>query len=130
MPLSANYCEINCQHLSYKLRPLNTPKSLKTRKNAIQHCPICKQVVNFSSRYPDYICADCLILACDDKEKAVLFYNSSTSGHGCKGIYRLANLEYKSNLCFIKGIRCKAEEAYFGGIVIRPYKHNNLLKIG
>jgi len=85
-----------------------------------QFCPICKQPVTYSSRYPDYVCVSCIKQACDDKEQPVVFYNSTYSGHGCKGVYRLNDIDYNSNLCFIKGVPCRAEEAYLGGILIKP----------
>jgi hypothetical protein len=95
-------------------------RSHLTQSEKTQFCSICKQPVVYSSRYPDYVCENCTKLACDDKEQPVMFYNSTHSGHGCKGSYRLNDIDYNSNLCFIKRIPCRADEAYFGGIVIRP----------
>jgi hypothetical protein len=96
----------------------NNHCSHPTQSEKTQFCPICKQPVLYSSRYPDYVCESCTELACDDKEQSVVFFNSTNSGHGCKGVYRLNNIDYYSNLCFIKGRPCRADEAYMGGIII------------
>jgi len=57
----------------------------------------------------------------DKKGKAVTFFNTSFSGHGCAGSYTDTGKEYTSRFCYIKGVKCIAQEAYLGGIVILPY---------
>lgn len=85
-----------------------------------QVCPICKRYVKLSSRYPNYACRQCVQLATDKKGKPVHFFNTEFSGHGCAGAYTKTGKPYNSNRCYIKGVECKAEEAYLGGIVIKP----------
>jgi hypothetical protein len=85
-----------------------------------QHCPICEEAVTPVSRYPNYVCDSCIKKAVDCNGRPVLFGNTSLLGHGCQGKYRENNEEYHSNICYIEGVKCKAEEAYMGGIVIRP----------
>ncbi len=84
-----------------------------------QFCPICKTEVDVSSRYPNYICQSCVSKTTDQDGKTVSFHNESILGHGCVGVYQ-SGMKYNSNECYIDGVKCYAEEAYFGGIVLRP----------
>ncbi len=85
-----------------------------------QYCPICDQEVSYSSRYPNYVCGDCIQLATDEQALLLAFFNTTVFGHSCKGRYVPSGADYHSNRCLIKGVWCWAEEAYMGGIVIRP----------
>ena len=85
-----------------------------------QHCPICSNEVIPMSRYSNYICDKCIKEATDGEGRKVVFGNTNVLGHGCQGKYRATDEEYETNICFIKGMKCKAQEAYFGGIVIQP----------
>ncbi|HVW96018.1 MAG TPA: hypothetical protein VHA56_08625 [Mucilaginibacter sp.] len=87
-----------------------------------QHCPICNRYKAYSERYPDYVCRKCVELATDKDGKQVAFYNITIDGHGCQGKYVTGGKLYRGTTCFIKEIKCFADEAYFGGIVIRPFK--------
>jgi hypothetical protein len=90
-----------------------------------QHCPVCNTYVKYSSRYPNYVCAKCTVLATDKDGKKVQFYNVTISGNGVQGKYVDEEKLYRSPFCFIKGIKCKAEEAYLGGVVLRPITKRN-----
>ncbi|WP_221302111.1 hypothetical protein [Pedobacter cryoconitis] len=86
-----------------------------------QFCPVCKQKVELVSlRYPDYVCITCVSSATDKQGRAVVFYNSDMFGHGCAGQYRDNGEGYPSNICYINGVECEANEAYMGGIVVTP----------
>lgn len=89
----------------------------------VQFCPICKQAVEVSSRYPYYVCSECVLLATDKEGRAIQFYNTDIFGHGCSGQYKEGGENYLSNSCYIMGIECRANEAYMGGIVITPVIH-------
>jgi CYTH domain-containing protein len=67
--------------------------------------------------------------ATDDKGLLVEFFNEDVSG-GCIGQYLGTEDYYKSNICYINGIKCQAQEGRFGGIVIQPCEpeKNNLEK--
>lgn len=80
-------------------------------------CPICKKEVDFNPRYPKYVCKDCFSKATDIHGKKLTFFNTSISG-GFEAVYKDSNEEYKSNICYINGIKCKAVESRFGGIII------------
>lgn len=84
-----------------------------------QTCPICKTTVTPSSRYPKYVCNDCYERASNITGRKLAFYNVSISG-GYIAYYADSDNkeEYKSYDCYIDGIKCRADEARFGGIVI------------
>lgn len=83
-----------------------------------QFCPTCKRYVSASSRYPNYVCNKCISLATDKSGKAIEFHNTEPSGHGRSGRYKDNGKAYTFKTCYIKGIKCEADEAYMGGIVI------------
>lgn len=85
-----------------------------------QHCPACNRYVQHLTRYPNYACAKCVSKAVDDKGRAISFFNVTMDGHGCQGMLVETKELVKSNVCFIKGSRFEAEEAYLGGVVLLP----------
>lgn len=87
-----------------------------------QTCPICGAAVEPYPRYPKYVCSDCRNRASDFNGRKLLFYNASFSG-GYIAYYADGDgkEEYNSHDCYIDGIRCKADEARFGGIVIEVF---------
>jgi len=85
-----------------------------------QHCPTCNRYKKFSERYPDQVCDKCTKLATDKAGKPIAFYNITNDGHGCQGKYIDGGTLYRGNVCYIRGIKCNADEAYIGGIIIRP----------
>ena len=84
-----------------------------------QICPICKSSVNPNPRYPKYVRGNCFNKASDINGRKLNFYNESLSG-GYIAYYSDSNdaEEYKSHECYIDKIKCWADEARFGGIVI------------
>ena len=80
-------------------------------------CPICSDPVPHQERYPLSVCRNCRSKACDNNGKKLKFFNLSLSG-GYKAIIEETEEEYKSHICYIDGIKCHADEARFGGIVI------------
>lgn len=84
-----------------------------------QKCPICSASVAHSERYPQYVCDDCFVKATDEDGRSLSFSNVSLSG-GFAAIYRDTHEESDSHICYIDEIKCWADEAYFGGIVIQP----------
>jgi hypothetical protein len=85
-----------------------------------QNCPICGARVPPSPRYPRYVCAECSLRAADEQGRSLRFTNVSISG-GFAAIYADTREERDSHICYIDGIRCRADEAHMGGIVIQPY---------
>lgn len=87
--------------------------------NQEQYCPICQSKVQASARYPNYLCGNCVHIALSEDGRPVKFYNEDISG-GCVGQYSDTKTKYEGNILYVNGIKCYAEEARFGGIVIRP----------
>ena len=85
--------------------------------NKTQFCPICKAEVYFMPRYPKYVCAKCIDTGTFTKDgKEITFYNIDFSGGFMSKVDGKKGQEHE---CFIKGIKCYADEARFGGIVIQ-----------
>jgi hypothetical protein len=68
-------------------------------------------------RYPRRVCASCVERACDEEGRRLRFSNTGLSG-GFVARYADGGAERASHECFIDGVRCWADEAYFGGIVV------------
>ncbi|MBX7134622.1 MAG: hypothetical protein K1X67_18295 [Fimbriimonadaceae bacterium] len=72
-----------------------------------------------SARYPNYLCHTCAAEAADASGRKLEFSNESFSG-GYVARYADDKTPYDSHECFVRGVRCHADEAHMGGIVIRP----------
>ena len=84
----------------------------------IKHfCPICNVELRPVPRYPNYVCGSCKSKATDKNGRLLSFYNVHIFG-GFEARYRDNGEYYYSNFCYINDIRCIADEARFGGIVI------------
>lgn len=90
--------------------------------NETHDCPICSAEVKHWERYPNQVCERCADKASDAYGRRLQFFNESLSG-GFKAFYRDNGAEYKSNICYIDGKRCFANEHRFGGIVIEVVKN-------
>ena len=84
-----------------------------------QQCPICQYPVHPSSRYPQALCGLCLREAADEHGRPLNFFNVDMSG-GFRAVYPDTGEERDSHVCYVRGVRCWADEARFGGIVIEP----------
>jgi hypothetical protein len=54
-----------------------------------------------------------------DESGRPLRFNAAV-GAGFAAAYADSGEPRDSHLCFISGVQCRADEAYFGGIVVRP----------
>jgi hypothetical protein len=84
-----------------------------------QYCPICKQEVQSNPRYTNYVCSKCVALATDADGRRVDFYNETIMGTGVMGKYTDTQENYAGYDCYIAGVKCWADEARFGGIVVQ-----------
>lgn len=84
------------------------------------NCPICGKPGERSPRYPRYICVECGERASDAEGRPLWFTNVSVSG-GFEAYYRDTNEPYNSHICYVDGIKCWADEAHMGGIVLSIY---------
>ena len=83
-------------------------------------CPLCGAHLLYEERYPDKLCDSCSERTVDANGLGVTFFNVSFSG-GLAAEYKDTGKSYESNICYVNGIRCQADEHRFGGIVIQPY---------
>lgn len=81
-------------------------------------CTICGREQPHSPRYPHAVCASCAARARDASGRPLVFFNQSLSG-GYGARYADTGEIYPRHECFIDGVRCRADEARFGGIVIQ-----------
>jgi hypothetical protein len=86
-----------------------------------QKCPICSTEVQFSERYPKYVCFDCEAKATDENKRPLNFNNTTMLGGGFAAEYADTGERREGHICYIDGIKCRADEARFGGIVIQTY---------
>lgn len=82
-----------------------------------QACPICGAGVAASERYPRRVCDPCADRATSTDGRPLAFFNLGLSG-GYDARYADTGEAYQSHECLIDGVRCRADEARFGGIVI------------
>ncbi len=80
-------------------------------------CPICGVELEPSARYPAYVCRSCAARATDSTGRALEFGNIGFGG-GYDASYIDTGEPYDSHVCYIDGVKCHADEARFGGIVI------------
>lgn len=69
-------------------------------------------------RYPDQVCRACVRRACDEEGRPLQFYNVSLSG-GFVARYADSGRERHSHVCYIDGVKCRADEARLGGMVVQ-----------
>ena len=85
-----------------------------------QICPICGEDTPEMGRYPNYVCDTCIntheTLTADNKR--IQFSNINPFGGFQSKIEGDENYGNQHE-CFINGIKCHADEARFGGIVIQ-----------
>jgi len=87
-----------------------------------QKCPICSATVEPSPRYPNYICSECWTKAVDDDGRPLGFGYSPEIGQYTVW-YKDTKEPRENGICFIDGMRCRAQEDYWGGTVVcYPYE--------
>lgn len=72
-----------------------------------------------SERHPELLCPACKNEAVDENGAALRFGNQAMSG-GFTATVSASGAARDSHACWVRGIACWADEAYFGGIVIVP----------
>jgi hypothetical protein len=82
-----------------------------------QQCPICLKQVKPNPRYPRYLCRECAAKATAQDGRGLRFSNEGLSG-GFVAEYTDTGEPYLGHECFVGGVKCYADEARFGGIVI------------
>ncbi len=88
-------------------------------------CPICSTLVKYFTRYPRAVCNNCYGKASDAQGRKLSFFNTSMSG-GFEAIVTETQERHQSHICYINGVKCWADEARFGGIVIEAMIDDDL----
>jgi hypothetical protein len=85
--------------------------------------PECARGVYPNPRYHNSVCSDCQHESppVDDQGNPIDFFNVDASG-GFVSITSIngEKMRGENHICYIKGVKCRADEARFGGIVITP----------
>ena len=117
---------ITDQKISNVFVPTKVVNSIKAcDTDETQECPLCRQKVRQNPRYPKYLCKSCKTLPATDIDgNKVVFSNIDECGGFLSLHYNDSNdntiYEQKSDSrCWINGIKCYADEARFGGIIIQ-----------
>lgn len=80
-------------------------------------CPLCGGRMDADRRYPRRVCETCVERARDEDGRPLRFFNTGLSG-GFVARFADDGMEREGHECVIDGIRCWADEAYLGGIVV------------
>jgi hypothetical protein len=91
-------------------------------------CPICGAEQPAVPRYPGYLCRECVSRAATADGLRLSLVNTSVAG-GFAARYAddggLAEEESVTHIVYVDGVRCRADEARLGGIVVQPVDHIN-----
>ncbi len=125
MSLTSESCA-NCSREIGRERPEYNDMCAKC-KSKYHLCPICNVNTIYTCGYcPRDICGSCVNKAVDKNEDKVGFSNTCMWGGGFQTIiYKKDGSEEIDNkfgfICYINGIKCKAEEHRYGGISVQPH---------
>ena len=81
-----------------------------------KNCPICDKNMIYLERYPKMICHECVLLATTENGETIKFYNIDHTG-GFLSIVN--NVKGEIHECLVNNLKCYADEARVGGIVIQ-----------
>lgn len=82
-------------------------------------CPACGSEQKAIPRYPNYVCRSCAQNPQDEEGRSLSIVNANTED-GLSITYAATKEERASRIVFIRGVRCRAKDAHFGGVVIQP----------
>jgi len=80
-------------------------------------CPVCGAPLARSARYPRALCPPCVLEAIDREGRRVRFANESISGGFVA--HPVGGEPSQDHDCWVRGSACRADESYFGGIVVQ-----------
>jgi hypothetical protein len=81
-------------------------------------CPTCGAPASGAPRYPRCSCPACMFEVTDAQGRALSLWNVDATG-GFEARYA-DGTRYEGHECWIRGVRCWADEHYFGGVVVQP----------
>jgi hypothetical protein len=86
-------------------------------------CPVCGAEQPALSRYPDYLCRDCVSRASTKDGRRLVLVNTGPAG-GFAARYaddqQLCEEVTLTHVVYVDEVRCWADEGRVGGIVVRP----------
>jgi len=82
-------------------------------------CPICGAPSSVSTRHPRLLCPACVREATDADGRSLRFFNTNTGG-GFEALHADDGSPHAGHTCFVRGVRCRADQHRFGGIVVQP----------
>ena len=82
-------------------------------------CPICGEPARTSPRHPRRLCPACVMEAADAGGRWLRFGNTHLSG-GIEARYADDGSLHAGLDCLVRGVRCRAVEGKFGGVVLQP----------
>ncbi|WP_077729509.1 hypothetical protein [Methylocaldum sp. 14B] len=97
--------------------------------DGFQSCPLCGGKVPASSRYPRALCVQCASEATDENGRRLTFGNVDATG-GLQVRYADTGETRNRPFCYVRGVKCLAEEGRFGGYVIQPIETHFKLSPG
>ena len=110
-------CELAWQTSGGKLTWRTTPAP----NDGETPCFMCGALADLrrDARYPALLCDACVREAVDENGRSLEFWNVDGSG-GFEARYSDTDEVRDSHVCFVRGMKCWADERYFGGIVVVP----------
>ena len=81
-------------------------------------CPVCNNVHETLARYPMAVCNQCMKLykVYNSRVNSVCFGNISND-------LKTGEMFYDDHLCYVNNVKCFADEARFGGVVVSAISH-------
>jgi hypothetical protein len=84
-------------------------------------CPICAAPVALWPRHPKLVCSACVCAAVDGNGRALRFGNTGPLGTGFRAALPDGSEPREPHTCFVRGVRCFADEGRFGGVVVEVF---------
>ena len=86
-------------------------------------CPVCGVEQPALSRYPGYLCRDCVGRAATADGRRLTLVNTSEDGTGFAARYadtgELCEEVTLTHEVYVDGVRCRADEGRLGGVVVQ-----------
>ena len=86
-------------------------------------CPVCGVEQPALSRYPDYLCRDCVGRARTEDGRPLRLVNTTDEGTGFAARYadtgELCEEATLTHVVYFDGVQCRADEGRLGGVVVQ-----------
>jgi hypothetical protein len=92
------------------------------KQHKINKCPICLDVMDYiTTRYPKAICKKCATTDIKDSDGNLVSFSNIDLLGGFVSLHNVNNKIVKKieHICWVKNVKCYADEARFGGIIIQ-----------